>query len=83
MAVEKVRSVSCVVLMLCFVLRFYALLFNSMCYAFLLDFIARLVALFLADAGLCLTAPFYLYKAPSLTYFFYFFVLLEITSGDP
>ena len=41
MALEKVRLVSCVVLMLRFMLRFLCYAFNCMCYAyFLLDFIA-------------------------------------------
>ena len=64
------------------------MLYNCMCYAFLLEFISWLVALFLADAGRWLAAPFYLYWAPSLTFFLYFisyfiFFFLEITSGDP
>ena len=70
--------------MLCFLIV-CAMLF---CLILLLD-----LSLFLADAGRWLAAPFYLYWAPSLTFFlyiffFYFnsyfiFFFLDITSGDP
>ena len=54
------------------------MLFNCMCYAFLLDFIASLsyfVALFLADAGRWLAELFFISIGPLLYLFNFLFYL--------